>query len=157
MTFNKSLLCCLILLIFTCEALPRRRYSTQSSALHIREFVVGICCENLPWLFAARICRRDLPQEFAARICRGYFPREFAAGICRGNLLQEFAVAICHGYLPFVFAKRSFFVYVSNLVYMKANLFYMCAKLVRFVRFSLLTVFLFVITVAAIGHCRLMS
>ena len=121
------MLCYLILLIFTCEALPRRRYSTQSSALHIREFVVGICCENLPWLFAARICRRDLPQEFAARICRGYFSREFAAGICRGNLLQESAVAICHGYLPFVFAKRSFFVYVSkSCLYESKPFLYVC-------------------------------
>ena len=35
---------------------------------------------------------------------------------------------------------------------MEANLFYMCAKLFWFVRFSLLTVLLLVIAVAVMGH-----
>ena len=46
------------LFIFTCEALPHRGYSTPSSALHIREFAVAICRENLPPEFTVAICRQ---------------------------------------------------------------------------------------------------
>ena len=63
------MLCYLFLFIFTCEPLRHRCYSIQSSALHIQEFSVEICRENLPWLFAAIICRRSLPWLFAVCIC----------------------------------------------------------------------------------------
>ena len=70
LSFNKLLLCYLFLFIFTCEALPHRGHSTQCSALHIREFAVGICRENLPWLFAVGICHGYLPWVFAVCICK---------------------------------------------------------------------------------------
>ena len=65
-----------------CEALPHRGYFTQSSALHIREFAVGICRENLPREFAVAICLKNLPWEF----CHKNLPWLFAAGICRGYM-----------------------------------------------------------------------
>ena len=117
----------LFLLIFTCEALPHRAYSTQSSTLHIRESAVGICRENLPWLFPAKICRRNLPWEFAATICRE-------------NLPQEFAVGICSDYLPFVFVRKSFSGYVSKSCLYESKSFLYVSKAFLFVRFSLLTV-----------------
>ena len=55
--------------------------------------------------------------------------------VCRGNLPQEFAVATCSGL--FVFVSKSF-LYVS--------------KTFLFMRFSLLTVFLFVIALTVMGH-----
>ena len=108
------MLCYLFLFIFTCEALPHRGYSTQSSDLHIQEFAVGICRENSPWEFAARICRGYLPREFAVGICCKNLPCLFAAGIFRGYLLREFAAEICRGYLPWLFVRKSFFVYVTK-------------------------------------------
>ena len=108
LSFNKLFLCYLFLFIFMCEAFPHKGYSAQSSALHIREFAVGICRKNLP---------------------------------------QEFAVGVWRGYLPFVFVSKSFSVYVS-----KSCLY--VSKTFLFVRFSLLTVFLFVIAVAVMGHRR---
>ena len=65
-----------------------------------------------------------------SRICRGNLPSEFAAGIW---------VGICRSYLPFVSANPFY-------------LFYMRGKLFLFVRFSLLTVFLFIIAVVITGH-----
>ena len=129
----------LFLLIFTCEALPHRAYSTQSSTLHIRESAVGICRENLPWLFPAKICRRNLPWEFAATIC----PE---------NLPQEFAVGICSDYLPFVFVRKSFSGYVSKSCLYESKPFLYVSKAFLFVRFSLLTVFLAVIAMAVMGN-----
>ena len=103
----------------------RKYYSAPSSTLYIREFALGICHENLPWLFTARIGRSTLPWQFAAGICHGYSPREFSSGICCGNLVQKFAVAICRENLMqefavaissgfFAFARKYFFVYVSK-------------------------------------------
>ena len=93
--------------------------------------------ENLPWLFAARICRKNLPQEFAV-------------AICLENLPQEFAVAICPGI--FVFVSKSSFVYVSKSCFYQSKPFLYVSKTFFFGRFSLLTVFLFVIAVAVMGH-----
>ena len=98
-------------------------YSTPSSTLHVPEFAAGICRENLPWLFAARIGRRNLPRKFAAEICRGYLRWVFC--ICKHIL------SCLYGRKPFLYVSKTFL----------------------FVRFSLLTVFLFVIAVAAMGHC----
>ena len=111
-------------------------YCTPSSALHIREFVVGICCESLPWLFAERICRNNLSWEFATRICHGYLPREFAVAICRGF---------------FVFVSKSIFVYVRKSCLHGSKPFLYLSKFFLSVRFCLLTVFLFVIVVAVMG------
>ena len=133
--FNKLVTC--IIFIFTREALPPRGYSTPSTALHIRVFTVPICCENLPWLFAARICRGNMPQEFAV-------------AICRRNLQWLFAVRICRG--SFCIRKQILFLYVSKSCYMKANLFYTWAKLFICDFFYFLTVFLFVIVVTVMGH-----
>ena len=83
-----------------------------------------ICCGNLPWLFAAGICRRNLPWEFAAAVCRGIF----------------------------VFVRKSFFVYVSKSCLYGSKPFLYVSKTCLFVRFSLLTVFLFDIVVAVMGH-----
>ena len=61
-------------------------YVTPFSTLHIREFAVGICRENLPWLFAAGFCRGNLLLEFAVGICRENLPCEFDIEICRGYM-----------------------------------------------------------------------
>ena len=131
--------CFVISFIFTSEALPHRAYSAQSSALHIQEFTIAICCENLL-------------QEFAMAICCENLPQEFAVGICCKNLLWLFASRICHGYLPFVFVSNSFFVYVSKSCLYESKPFLHVGKTFLFVRFSSLTVFLFVIAVAVMGH-----
>ena len=94
----------------------------------------------------------NLPWEFSARTCRGYLRQELAMGICHENLPQDFAVAIFCVDLPFAFVSESSFLYVNKSCYMKGNLFCMWAKLFLFARFSLLTVFLFVIAVAVMGH-----
>ena len=96
--------------------------------------------ENLPWKFTARICRGYLLRGFAAGFCRGNLPQEFPVAICRENLPQEFVVEICLGYLPWIFCIC------------KQILFCICEQKFLFVRFSLLTVFLFVIVVAVMGH-----
>ena len=85
------------------------------------------------------ICLRNLPWEFAARICRDY-------------LSQEFAVAICRAYLPVAFVSKSFFVYVHRSCLYENKPFLYVSKTFLFVIFSLLTVFLFVIAVAVMGH-----
>ena len=92
----------------------------------------------------------SLPWEFAARICRGYLSREFTTGICRGNLPREFAVAICRGF--FVFASKSFFVYVRKSCLYESKPFLYVSKTFLFVKFSSLTAIIFVIVVAAVGH-----
>ena len=73
------------------------------------------------------------------RICRGNLPREFAAGICRGF---------------FVYVSEYFFVYVSKSCLYGSKSFLYMSKTFWFARFSLLTVFLFVIAVAVMGHRR---
>ena len=104
------MLCYLFLFIFTCEPLRHRCYSIQSSALHIQEFSVEICRENLPWLFAARTCRGYLPREFAAGVCRGYLPWLFAVCIC-----NQILFCICEQILfiwtqTFFICKQIFFI-----------------------------------------------
>ena len=141
------MLCYLFLFIFTCEALPHRGYSTQSSDLHIQEFAVGICRKNLPWLFAARICRGNLPQEFAVPICRRNFPWLFAARICRRNLPWLFAVCIC---------KEILFCICDQILFIWEQTFLICEQYFLFVRFSLSIMFLSVIAQAVMGH-RMLS
>ena len=152
--------------MFTCEALLHRGYSPKSSTLHIREFAVGICHENLPWLFATSFCRGNLSQEFAVAICRRDLPWFFAAGICCGFLPQKFFVAVCRKNLAqelaveiyrmfFVFVSKTFFVYVSKSCLYGSKPFLYESKTFLFVRFSLLTVFFFAIAVAVMGHWKL--
>ena len=154
------MLCYLFLFIFTCEALPHRGYSTQSSDLHIQEFAVGICRENSPWEFAARICRGYLPREFAVGICRKNLPCLFAAGIFRGYLLREFAAEICRGYLPWLFAvcicKEILFCICDQILFIWEQTFLICEQYFLFVRFSLSIMFLSVIAEAVMGH-RMLS
>ena len=88
--------------------------------------------ENFPWEFAVAIFRENLPWGFAA-------------GICRENLPSLFAV----GFL-YIYANPFLHIW-ANLVYIETNLLYVC-KTFWFVRFSLLTVFLLVIVVVAMGH-----
>ena len=118
---------CLVtfLFIFTSEALPHRVYSFSPSLI------------SIIW-------------EFAVGICRGYLPQEFAAGICRGYLPWEFAVAIGRGF--FVYVSEYFFVYVNKSCLYGSKPFLYASKTFWFVRFCLLTVFLFVIAVAVVGH-----
>ena len=80
--------------------------------------------ENLPWLFVSRICRGNLPQEFAVAICRGFF----------------------------VYVSESFFVNVSKSCLYGSKPFLYVSKIFWFMRFSLSTVFLFVIAVAFMGY-----
>ena len=102
--------------------------------LHTSHYLQYYLFENLPW-------------EFDVRICRSYLPQEFIVRTCRGNLLWIFTVKICHGYLSWVFCicKQNLFLYVS-----KSCLY--GTKPFLFVRFSLLTVFIYVIVVAIMGH-----
>ena len=84
------------------------------------------------------------------RICPGYLPQEFAVAICRRNLPWEFAVAICRGF--FVYVSESFFVNVSKSCLYGSKPFLYVSKIFWFIRFSLSTVFLFVIAVAIMGY-----
>ena len=112
-----------------------------------REFTVGICRKNLPWLFAARICRGNLLQEFAVPICRRNFPWLFAARIRRRNLPWLFAVAIC---------KEILFCICDQILFIWEQTFLICEQYFLFVRFSLSIMFLSVIAEAVMGH-RMLS
>ena len=69
--------------------------------------------------------------------------------ICLENL-QEFAVVIFHG--SYVFASKYIFIYVSkSCLYGSKPLLYV-SRTFLIVRFSLLTVFLYVIVMAVMGH-----
>ena len=110
-------------------------------------------------LFAVRICRGYLPWEFAAAICRGNLPREFAVAICRENLPWPFAVAICRGNLPWEFAvvfscvcKQTFFLCEQFLFLCKQTFFIRKQNIFLFMTVFLLTVYLFAIAVAVMGH-----
>ena len=108
----------------------------------------------MPQLFAVGICRKNLPWLFTVNICRSYLRWEFAAANCRGNLSWPFAVRICRGHLPciFVYVRKSFFVYVSKSCLYGSKPFLDVSESFLFVRFSLLMMFHFVITVAVMGH-----
>ena len=125
-------------------------YSIPSSTLHIWKFAVEICCVNLHWLFAVVICREKLPQDFAVRIT----PQKFAVAICCENLPQEFAVEICHGYLPRVFRifKQIVFCLCEQILFIWKLVFFICEQNFFICEIFLLTVFLFVIAVAVMGH-----
>ena len=123
-------------------------YSTPSSALHIREFVVGICLENLPWLFAAKICRRNLPWKFPVPVCREFsvFVRKFFFALTKRNtankenLTNKKGLLTCKkGLLPY---KQD---YVNKSCLYGSKPFLHVSKSFLFMRFSLLVVFLFVI------------
>ena len=73
--------------------------------------------------------------------------------ICRENLLQEFAVAICRVF--FCICKQIFFFVCKQILFIWKETFLYVSKTFLFVRFSLLTVFLFVIAVAVMGHHRM--
>ena len=125
-----------------------------------------ICREKLPQEFAIGIYRRNLPWLFAAVICSGYFkpctfvwrqytvrrnlPCLFAAEIYRGSLLWEFAMSICRKF--FIYVSKSCFVYVSKSCLHGSKPFWYVIKIFLFVRFSFLTVFLFVIVAPVMGH-----
>ena len=100
-------------------------------------------------IFVMVICRGYWLQEFATAVSRGFLPCEFAAAICRGNLPW-----VCFVYVgkPFFCVSKSFFFESKSFFNWKQTFFYMWAKLFLFMRISLLTVFLFVIAVAVIGH-----
>ena len=117
----------------------------------------------LQWLFALEICRGYFQWELSAPIWRGYLQEMFAMTFCRGNLQQLFAVAICCAYLPLVC-----FVYVNKPFFLCRGIFCLCKQsffnwkkiffiweqifLTEFMRTSFLTVFIFVIAVAVMGH-----
>ena len=85
---NHFLSFCLLLVLFVSSCLKlsyTENSSTSSSALHIREFAVSICRENLAEEYAVAICNENLPQEFAV-------------GICHRNLLWKFVAAVCRGF-----------------------------------------------------------
>ena len=140
LSFNKLLLCYLFLFIIKCEALLTEELLSifENYILHILTY--------------SRTCRGNLPREFAMAICHENLSWKFAAGICRGYLPWEFAAGICRGFLPFVFVSKSFFVYVSKCCLDESKPFLYVSKTLLFVRFSLLTVFLFVIAVAPMAH-----
>ena len=71
------------------------------------------------------------------------------------NLPQEYAVAICCVF--FCICKQIFFIYVSKSCLYGRKPFLYVSKTFLFVRFSSLTVFLFVIVEAVMGHHRFMT
>ena len=128
-----------VIFIFTCEALPYKglfhtffciAYLIICRGILPQEFVVAICCRSKLW-------------AFAAWIWRGHFPRKFVVGICRG-----FFVYVSESFFFFFF----FFVYVSKSCLYGSRSFLYVSKTFCFVKFSLLTVFLFVIIVAVMGY-----
>ena len=88
--------------------------------------------QNLLREFAVAIWRRNLPWEFAARICRRNLPWVFAGCTCK-----QICFSTCKQIL-FIW-KQTFFIREQNF----------------FVRSSLLTVFLFAIAVAVMGHRKI--
>ena len=92
------------------------------------EKCVGIPRDNLPWRFASIICRRNFLCEFAAVIYRGNW---------RWNLLWLLLLVLC-------ICKQIFFIYEQISFYIRAKHLYLWG--------FLLTVFLFVMVVAVMGH-----
>ena len=129
-------------------------------------FAVWVCRSYLPLGFAAAVYRGDLLQLFAVEICRSYLPWLFAAAVCRSYLPWEFAVGICRSYLSWVFAvglffvckqtfflcERIFLLCKQTFFYWKRTFFIWEQNFFLFMRISFLTVFLFVIAVAVMGH-----
>ena len=81
-------------------------------------------------------------------ICNGYLPWLFAAGICRSYLPR-----VCFVYVskPFFCVSKSFF-FVSKSFWIESKPFLYVGKTFLFMSISLLTMFLFVIAVAVMGH-----
>ena len=112
-----------------------------------------ICLRNLPREFTVAIYRENWPQDFAVGICRRNLPWLFATRIFLRNLLWKFTVAISSGF--FVFSRKSFFFFVcEQILFIWKQTFFVCdvSKTFLFVRFSLLTVFVFVIAVAVMSQ-----
>ena len=95
-----------------------------------------ICSGNLPREFAAEICRRNLPQKLAVAICRENLPQEFAVGICCKNLQWLIPASNCKQIFFFCICEQILFIWKQTFFICEQNL---------FMRFSLLTVLLFVI------------
>ena len=114
-------------------------------ALLHRGFITSIF-----YITYSRICRGNLPRKIAVAICRENLPWEFAAGIFRGNFSQQFFVAICRGF--FVFVSKSFFVYGRKSCLYESKPFFICERNVFICEIFFITVFLFAIAVAVVGH-----
>ena len=113
--------------------------------LFIIRYVKSNIVSTLSYIFVMVICRYYLSLEFAVIICRGFLPWEFAAAICRSYLPWLFVV----GFL--CVCKQTFFL-CEQILFLCQQIFFNWAKLILFMRISLLTVFLFVIAVAVMGH-----
>ena len=111
---------------------------------------------HLPWLFAVAICRGNLPQLFVVGICCGYLPWEFVVAICCRNLLWLIAARICCACLQSVFCicKQILFGICKQILFIWKQTFFRWSKSFLFMKCSLLKVFLFVIVVAVMGHCK---
>ena len=100
----------------------------------------------------------DTPSHtFVMFFCRGLL-LELAVAICRENLPQRFALAICPSYL-FCASKQTFSLCEQMLFLCKQiffnwkKTFFICQQNpFLFMRITLLSVILFVIAVAVIGH-----
>ena len=99
----------------------------------------------LQWLFALEICRENLPQLFAVRICRSYLPWVFAVGlfcVCKQTFF------LCERI--FFLCKQTFFNWKQTFLIREQDFF-------LFMRISFLTVFLFAIAGAVMGHRKYLS
>ena len=74
--------------------------------------------------------------------------REFAVAICRKNLLQELVVKICRDYLLWVFCicKQILFCICEEILFIWKQTFLYVSKTFLSIRFSLLTVFLLLLS-----------
>ena len=82
-----------------------------------------ICPVNMPWLFAVGICRSYLPWVCFVYVNKTFFLCEWNFFLCKQTFLNW---------------KQTFFIWEQNFF--------------SFMRISFLTVFLFVIAVAVMGH-----
>ena len=106
----------------------------------------------LQWLFALEICCGYLPWELATAVCRGDLSQLFAVAFCCGNLPQLFAVGLfVYGNKPFFCMREFLFFFVNKLFLIERKPFLYESK-TSFMGISFLTVFLFVIAVAVMGH-----
>ena len=85
--------------------------------------------------------------------CNGYFPCKYTVAICRWNLPQLFAVGLfCVCKQNFFLCEWNFFLCKQTFLNWKQTFFIWEQNFFSFMRISFLTVFLFVIAVAVMGH-----
>ena len=122
-----------------------------------KKTLLALLRRYLKWLFTVAFCRGNL-RLFVMGIYRSYLPWFLFVKICRGFLPQKIAAAIYRGIFVY---KQTFFLWEQTFfssklnIFLKKQTFFMCEwAFFLFMRISLLTVFLFVISVVVMCHFK---